>query len=467
MPIPNRVAVSMCVWMLCVGMQARAETDSLEWQLPSNLEEAHAQALGGRDADGDEDDDDGDELGCGPAVLERRQLVGEVFEYSYRVRVGLGAHDFITLHRVAREVAPGMPARAPKSVFLVHGDVLGFRGAFLASAASGAVPREQSLAIFLAQRGVDVWGIDLRWVNVPAGTTDFSFMKNWNLGLHAQDVGTGMMLARRVRACGGNGVGRMALLGWSRGATISYAYLNAETRLSADKRQVSGFIPVDMAYAFAPEDTVERQASCQTLTALSRLQASGQYEGGQVGALLQLIGSLAITAPGEASPIPPLAGFTNGQAGLLTGSATYALQNPPILPVYHWTGGQFASGVPFALSWTRARFFFDTLVQASPYQSIGEQVDTLAMWCGAPGVPYDDYLHEVKVPVLYVGAAGGFGRQGLYSLGLLGSTDVRQLVVKRMSDADRALDYGHADLLMADNAPTAVWTPVLDWLRQH
>jgi len=457
MPIPNRVAVWMCVWVLCVGMQAQAGTDSVEWQLPSNLAQARALAL-----DGDDDD-----LACGPAVLERRQLVGDVFEYSYRVRVGLGAHDFITLHRVAREVAPGVPARAPKSVFLVHGDVLGFRGAFLASAASGAVPREQSLAIFLAQRGVDVWGIDLRWVNVPAGTTDFSFMKGWNLGLHARDVGTGLMQARRVRACGGNGVGRMALLGWSRGATISYAYLNAETRLEPEKRQVSGFIPVDMAYALAPEHTAERQAACQTLAGLSQLQASGQYEGGQVGALLQLLGSLASAAPDAGSPLPPLAGLSNRQAGLLMGSATYALQNPPILPVYHWTGGQFASGVPSALSWTRERFFFDALVQASPYQSMGEQVDTLAMWCGVPGVPYDDYLHEVKVPVLYVGAAGGTGRHGLYSLGLLGSRDVRQLVVQRMSDAGRALDYGHSDLLMADDAPTAVWTPVLDWLRQH
>ncbi|WP_309893260.1 hypothetical protein [Archangium sp.] len=454
------MAVWMCVWVLGVGPRARAETDSLAWRLPSNLEEVRAQALD--DDDGDDDDDES----CGPAVIERRQLVGDVFEYSYRVRVGLGAHDVITLHRVAREVAPGTPARALKSVFLVHGDVLGFRAAFLASVASGAVPREQSIALFLAQRGVEVWGIDLRWVNVPPGTTDFSFMKGWNLGLHARDVGTGMLLARRVRACGGNGSGRMALLGWSRGATISYAYLNAETRLAPEQRQVSGFIPVDMPYVLAPRHTAERQAACQTLGTFSRMQASGQYEGGQVGALLQLLGSLAITAPDGASPIPPLAGLTNRQAGRLTGSATYALQNPPILPVYHWTGGQFALGLPSALSWTRERFFFDALVQASPYQSIGEQVDTLAMWCGAPDVPYDDYLREVKVPVLYVGAAGGSGDYGLHSLGLLGSTDVKQLVVKRL-DADRALDYGHSDLLMADDAAATVWTPVLDWLRSH
>ncbi len=399
------------------------------------------------------------------AHTARRQLFEDIYEYSYRVQVGPGVYDVITLHRVVREVLPNLPLRVPKSVFLVHGDVLGFRAAFLGSVASTAVPKQHSLAIFLAKQGVDVWGIDLRWVHVPAGTTDFSFMKDWNLGLHARDLGVGLRLARWMR---GDGMGRMALLGWSRGAAVSYAYLNAEARLSPEKRQVSGFIPVDMAYSLAPEHTAERVAACKTLAALSELQATGQYEGGQMGAFLQFLSSLAITASDEGSLIIP--GLTNRQTGLVVGAATYRLQNPPIIPVYHWVGGEFVAEVPTALRWTRERFFFDALMQASPYQSIGEQVDTLAMWCGAPDVPYDDYLHEVKVPVLYVGAAGGFGRYGLYSLGLLGSWDddvVDLLVVQRKPDADRALDYGHADLLMADDAPTAVWTPLLNWLLMH
>ncbi len=446
MRIPSGLAVWTCIWAIGLGAQAHAEAPVLERSSGAvTTGESH-----------------------GVEHTERRRLLEDIYEYSYRVRVGPGVYDVITLHRVVREVASTPPSRLPKSVFLVHGDVLGFRAAFLGSVASAAVPKQHSLAIFLAKQGVDVWGIDLRWVHVPAETTDFSFMKDWNLGLHARDVGLGLRLARGVRASGGNGMGRMALLGWSRGAAVSYAYLNAETRLPPEKRQVSGFIPVDMAYAFAPEHTAERQASCQTLATLSQLQASGQYEGGQVGAFLQFLSSLAITRPDEGSLIIP--GLTNRQTGLVVGAATYRLQNPPIMPVYHWTGGEFASEVPTALSWTRERFFFDALLQASPYQSIGEQVDTLAMWCGAPDVPYDDHLHEVKVPVLYVGAAGGFGRYGLYSLGQLGSWDdgvVDLLVVQRKPDADRALDYGHADPLMADDAPTAVWTPLLHWLLLH
>jgi hypothetical protein len=420
-----------------------------------------ARAARGHDKDKKKEEDET----CGPAVTERRQIFEDVFEYSYRVRVGNGTHDLITLHRVVREVAPGVPARAPKSVFLVHGDAWGFRSAFLASAASEAVPRQQSLAIFLARQGVDVWGLDLRWVEVPRETTDFSFMKGWNLGLHAWDVGTGVRLARTVRACSGSGGGRMVLLGWSRGATLSYAYLNGETQLPPDKRQVSGFIPVDMAYVFAPGDALERQAACQTHAALAQRQAEGQYEGGHLGRSLQEVGALAITEPEGASSFP---GLTNRQIALLFGAATFTFQNPPIIPGYHWTGGQFdAADLPTGLTWTREGFLFDGLVRSSPYQSIGEQVDTFAMWCGVPDVPYDDHLKQVSVPVLYVGAAGGMGRYGLHSLSLLGSTDVSVHVVQRLPDEARALDYGHADLFLADDAETAVWTPILDWVQRH
>jgi hypothetical protein len=229
---------------------------------------------------------------------------------------------------------------------------------------------------------------------------------------------------------------------------------------------VSGFIPVDMPYTFAPEAVQERQAACQTHATLAQAQASGQYEGGQLGLTLQGIASLAITQPAAPSAILP--GATNREVALLFGAASHVFQNPVVIPGYHWTGGQFSQGgLPAALSWTRERLFFDTLVQASPYQSIGEQVDTFAMWCGAPDVPYDDHLAQVTVPVLYVGAAGGGGRYGLHSLSLLGSRDVSSLVVQRFPDMYRVVDYGHVDLFLADDAPTAVWTPILGWVQRH
>ena len=454
MSISSRMAAWLCIGALGFAPQAHAGNTGWERRNPEALD----QSCGDDFTDTDEP--------CTMGNAERRQLVDDIYEYSYRVRVGPGTYDIITLHRVVRELGQWSPVRTAKSVFMVHGDALGFRGAFLSSAGSAAVAPGHSIAVFLAREGVDVWGIDQRWVHVPAGTTDFSFMKDWNLGLHAGDVRTGLALARGWRAYTGNDAGRMVLMGWSRGATVSYAYLNAETQQPPDKRHVSGFIPVDMAYTLAPGATQERQAACQTHAAFAQAQVSGQYEGGQLGATLQFIGSLAIAQPGNPSPLLP--GYTNRQVALLFGAATHGFQNPSVIPGYHWTGGVFsAEGLPTGLSWTAERFFFDTLTQASPYQSIGEQVDTLAMWCGAPDVPYDDHLALVKVPVLYVGAAGGVGGYGLHSLSLLGSKDISNHVVQRFPDMYRAVDYGHADLFLAADAPQAVWAPILDWVKRH
>ena len=78
-------------------------------------------------------------------------------------------------------------------------------------------------------------------------------------------------------------------------------------------------------------------------------------------------------------------------------------------------------------------------------------------------MPYDDRLAEV--PVLYVGAEGGLGRYGVYSTTLLGSTDVTTHVVSL--SPEQSLDFGHADLLWAENAPRVVWGPIYEWLRAH
>lgn len=450
MRIPISVAACLCVWALGFGPSARAADDSQEQDMSVRLDQSCREGAAGTT--------------CTLAGIERRQVFEDVVEYSLRIRVGPGTYDFITLHRVVREQAPWSPIRTPKAVFLVHGDAWGFRGAFMPSVASEDVPRQQSFAIFLAKQGLDVWGIDLRWVNVPVGTTDFSFMKDWNLAVHAKDVGTGLGLARIVRAFGFSGAGPLALLGWSRGAMVSYAYLNEDVKLPQDKRNVSAFIPVDMAFTFAPEQTALREFVCGLVDSASA-SSSGSYASG-VGQLLQTVGSLAVAAPDAPSPVVPL--LTNRQTELLAGAATYTLQSPAILNGYHFTGGAFSSVVPTSLTWTRERFFADILMQASPYQSMGEQVETLVLWCGKQDLPYDDRLSQVTVPVLYVGATGGVGQLGVYSARQqLRSRDFSSLIVQRLSTGGGALDYGHADLFFASDAEQQVWRPVLNWLQNH
>jgi pimeloyl-ACP methyl ester carboxylesterase len=405
---------------------------------------------------------------CLAGHVERRHVTGDIFEHSFALKVGEGEHDRIKLHRVVREKSPGKPQHAAQAVMLVHGDLWGFDGAFLGSTLSGNVPREQSVAAYLAANGVDVWGVDLRWTQVAADTTDFSFMKDWNLSTHVEDLGVALGVARAVRAHTGSGFGKMSLLGWSRGGVIAYAYAGEETRRPESRRHVKALVPVDIALKYNPEHEEQRAAACIRHAANKQLLDAGQYHSPQ-GVGVQTFGLLAATNPSGASPIPGFEGLTNSQAALLVGSATHLLFAPyPPVPVYHFNAGEFdAAGLPAGLQFTREAYFYDYLQAAFPFQSFTEQVETEAIVCNETEVPYDDRLGEITVPVLYVGAEGGFGKFGLDTLGRLGSTDVTSRVVQLHPAEARAVEFGHADLFLADNARELVWAPLLDWLVAH
>jgi hypothetical protein len=409
--------------------------------------------------------------------FERRHVVDDIYQYSARLRVGGGEHDVLTLHRVVREVAPWKPARSPEGVFMVHGDVWDFTGVYLGGARMDAGGADHSVAVYLARQGVDVWGVDLRWTHVPLETQDFGFMGEWNLGTHAQDVGTGLAVARKVRRETGSGGGQVHLAGWSRGAMVGYAYLSEETRRPKGQRHVRGFIPMDMVLKFGPEAEQQRQWACARAALARQSREAGQVEGGLMGPGAGLgpmfLGLAALHDP-EGIAAPPMPPMPNRQLALTMGAATFFfLSNPqfgvePPVPFYHLVAGQFgAEGMPTGLRFAQEQGFFSRLSQARPYQSFNEVVEGEAMLCDEEDLPYDDHLAKVEVPVLYVGAAGGFGRYGIHSTTLLGSKDVSVHVVQTLPDEARVADYGHADLFLASDAATRVWAPVREWMKRH
>jgi hypothetical protein len=406
--------------------------------------------------------------------FQRQELLGGLAHYSARLHVGPGAHDVITLHRVVRESSPWHPAPSPRSVFMIHGDAWNFTGAFLASTVSpSAQAADHSIALYLAQQGVDVWGIDLRWTHVPLETQDFGFMAGWNMGTHVRDVGLGLGLARAVRLGTGSGAGRLHLLGWSRGALLGYAYLSAETQRPAALHHVAGFIPVDMVLKFGPEGAQQKAWACERLALAQQAQQAGRVEGGLLGPGaglgVKLMGDLATLAPDEPTPLMPLP-LSNRQVALIGGAATFSLFAPlqAAVPAYHFTAGQFSEqGLPLAVSHVSEPFFLNVLSQARPYQDFNEVVEGEALMCDSQDLPYDDHLAQVKVPVLYVGAAGGFGQFGVHSTTLLGSTDVSVHLVQDLPAEARLLDYGHADLFLASDARERVWAPILAWMQRH
>ncbi|HLX10676.1 MAG TPA: hypothetical protein VKY89_22700 [Thermoanaerobaculia bacterium] len=399
--------------------------------------------------------------------LSRRPLDGDVVEYSARVRVGTGVHDVIGIHRVVRELAPFVPRPSRHAVLMAHGDAWGFDAAFLANFAAAAPPAaaDHALPVFLAANGIDVWGIDFRWTQVPATTTDFAFMESWGLTTDAGDLGAALAIARLTRLATGDGAQRIDLLGWSRGGQTSYAYLNAETELPAPLRQVSGFIPVDIF--LKTDQPALQQAACARLAGEQATLAAGTFESA-TGTLFDALGTLAASAPGGASPV--LAGLTNEQAALLAGAATYTLLPPgqAFVPFYHFVGGSFdVHGLPTGLTYTPAAAWFSFLSGASPFEPVKLLADADSILCGQTDLPTGDHLAKVTVPVLYVGAGGGFGSFGLYNLTLLGSRQVETHVVSLQTEADRALDIGHVDIFISTDAQNRFWQPILAWVATH
>ena len=88
-------------------------------------------------------------------------------------------------------------------------------------------------------------------------------------------------------------------------------------------------------------------------------------------------------------------------------------------------------------------------------------------WCEDFDLPFDDYIDQIVVPLLYVGPVGGLGAEGIYSTKLVGSSDMSILSPQFLSDDERNLDIGHIDIWTAEVARESVWQPLLDWVVNH
>ena len=392
---------------------------------------------------------------------ERQVIVDDIVHYSFQVRVGSGPYDVIGLHRVVKEKKPGDPIKAKETVFLQHGDAIGFVK-FIFGAAAPSVPDDHGSAIFLAQHGVDVWGIDQPWVLVPYGIADFSFMANWGIGYEIDVLRIGLGIARSSRAMTGSGYGKMNLLGYSSGAFLGYSYVDYETQLPPGLRHVSGYIPVDCM--IKDNDAFNRQGACGTAQFYKDMLDTGVYQDEGSYLLFYLMGTWAQTDPDGDSPVFP--GYTNLQAALLVGASTYVLA--PFPPSWHYVAGVYdEAGVPTGLQYTTVPGYLDFVVFASPYEPSLFLYDIYALWCDEEDSPYDDHLSEITVPIFYVGANGGIGTAGIYSTTIVGSTDVTTLIVSLHPAEEIALDFGHIDIFTAENAPSLVWQPMYNWIKAH
>jgi hypothetical protein len=391
---------------------------------------------------------------------ERQVLVNDIAYYQFVVVVGPGRYDKIRIHRVVREVHPNQPARLEEAVMFFAGEPTYFASLYIEPLISAVPARDRSIAIYLAKNNIDVWGMDYRWALVPENTTDFRFMKDWGVLRDAEDAQIALTIARSIRGSPFEPSGPLFLTGLSYGAMMTYAVAANDTQRPPRLRNVKGIIPLDCGLKFDNADATAE--GCAELDYARQLMQSGTYYYDN-RAMLQ-IGQLAISNPNDASPFDPA--LTNYQFALVVGTSP----NDPVIP-WHFVGGYFDdSGMPYDLRFTEPRLWFDLLAHNEPpYAPVQLDVEGSAVQCGTPGrdARFADHLGDVTVPILYMGAAGGFGPWGEYTTTLTASKDVTIHIAQMLPDAQQSEDYGHGDLVAAKDAENLVWQPILNWLKAH
>lgn len=383
------------------------------------------------------------------STVTRVNLGGDVWHTTFTIRVGTGPNAVLRLHRVVRERSPGWPRPTSNGVMLMHGDFSSFDSNF------------PLLAPYLARNDVDVWGYDRRWASAPTDA-DLSDFADMGLAQELDDTATALIAARAARLATGSGGDRMILAGFSRGGQLAYAAASLDAARPAFARNIKGLVPLDVYYDIAPEDAAMRDNSCANAAGERELIAEGWDD--SENSFFIAMGQLALSAPDAPSELfgDP---FTNASALLFTVGQTYQFFQPT--PVYHLNATTIdADGNSTELRESPFAAVATWFADASPHQSMREAAESDALWCGGP-FAVDAPASRIRVPVFYLGAAGGFGDHGLYSTTRVSSTDVTTLVIRRLPAEREAEDFGHGDLLFATDAPTLAWQPLVQWIRAH
>ncbi len=377
------------------------------------------------------------------------------------IPVGPGPHEVIGLHRVVKESRPYRPIRTQKTLFCLHGTPGRFEVMFLAGSVMPSAPDDQSIAAYLAENDVDVWGIDQAHTLLPQEITDFSFMEDWGMQFAVDNLRKGMAVARFVRLLTGNGFGQMNLMGYSTGAMTGFAALNQEAQLPSWKRHIGGIVPVD--YFYKTDEILEIEGECANVAYNLELLQEEIYHHDS-GLLFQNLGLLAQSDPDGESPIIP--GASNIGAALVAGALTGAAFGFPDAE-RHFLGGVFnEDGFPIDLQYTQLNHYLEWLVQFNNYGPNVFDYDISVIHCEEEDSPFDDYLHEISVPVFFLGAGGGWGDMMEYTSSLLTGCDDVSLLNVQLHPV-KLLDIGHVDIFTAEVSQQEFWEPVRMWIEER
>lgn len=372
-------------------------------------------------------------------TVQRVHVTGDVYRYSYVVPVGDTPNARLVIHRLVSDSAMG---RTDDSIMLLHGDFATFASSF-----------GDGLAPWLAERGVDVWGVDRRATGSTGDLSDFGAM---GLEQELADLRVALAFARQ------HSDERLTLAGFSRGGQLAYAYASREALVAAPDRHVKALVPLDVYASLAAEDADIRDFFCAWSAEEDEMLARGIVEVSNV--FQQSVGERALTDPQGTSPWIPTR--TNRAVMLAFVGRTWAF-GWPAAPVYHLAAPVFGpSGPPpIGLRVSSEASIAGWLAAAPPFAALRESADTDGLLCDP--TRFDVPLSRIRIPLFAIAAAGGYGERVFHSTAQVSSADVSTLLIRQLPVEREAEDFGHADLLFAPDAPTLAWQPLLDWLQAH
>lgn len=421
--------------------------------------------------------------------------------------------DTIRIHRVVKESISGVPEPTVAGILCSHGDFGNFNVVYMPSI---IVPHknkgpEDSFGCFLAMNGVDVWGIDWRWSTIPVEEAPvqlrwplgsvpgvdppFLGLSYMNTDTHLDDFELTLQVALGVRELTGSGSDKMYVTGWSRGAYMALALANRQAANGFP--HIKGIIPVD--FPFKSDDLEVRELSCmQALAYDSIIEGNGGafYPLNDpnlvppffnpVGLVFSQAAYLAMLEPeGDSQIFPPQFGLSNKNVYDIFIGATSFPMSLVAGTSQEWHFNAVAnidsvsppySPYPFPLPvvypdtdtvYTDYDYMNQLSLFVSPYQSYGEQLDSMVCLCDDPLIgdsPHDDNLGLVDIPVLYVGADGSFAHYADAILDWLGGDDKEKLIVTGALPYYDTSGYGHADLYFGEDADEDFWQPMLQWI---
>jgi len=375
--------------------------------------------------------------------FSRTELGAGIAHYQFKVRMGDGEFDWIRIHRVVRESRAYHPVPLKGDVFMVHGAFTGFVGTFLANGleSSDDINAKTSSPFYLASKNIDVWGIDMGWTMVPNTTTEFGFMEGWGYEKDARHTMKAMKIARMIRGLTGQGFSGLNLMGFSSGNTVAYAAANRETqKRNIRKRHIKGIISLDNAFK-----TLDVDSGCVFAEEVAAEIAGGQFQNTN-GEFFSLMANLA---SGDPDGRPSLFGPDFSNLELFR----FFFYTPNVI------GFSFVIGDltgPFYSEEERALRSVSSNSHFMP-NLLWQEID--AVNCTSMDVTFDDYIHLISVPILYIGAEAGSGSEaGFYTGGLTASTDVTNHLVNSI---------GHMDTVIGNDSDQDVWSLMRSWIDDH